>query len=106
MVDPSAKLSFGFDLGTTNSCIATWNPNKETDQLQIIPIGGLNTSPSVMAVPYVKNNKWKEIKFGNQATNELPKNSLFISEVKRFIGRPYPDESHLEEKRALDELKK
>lgn len=76
----ASKLCIGIDLGTTNSCIAYYNP--QTDAVEIIPNSiGERTTPS--CILYTES----DVLVGRLAVEASTSENHFISHVKRFIGQ-------------------
>jgi len=80
--------AIGIDLGTTNSCVAYYQPTKPKGKVIIIPNDlGNRTTPSV--VSFGDNNK-EDI--GEAAKDELYVNSRnTVYSAKRLIGRQFND---------------
>ena len=73
-------MTIGIDLGTTNSCLAYFNP--ETNNIDIIPNSlGDRITPSLITL-----TENQEIMVGQMV---LDQDQLIISHVKRFIGQKY-----------------
>ena len=87
------STAIGIDLGTTYSCAAYWDKNKE--RVEIIPNGeGQNTTPSVVAFTQPKGKMKGERLVGLSAQVQAAKNSTnTIYDVKRLIGRSYYDQT-------------
>jgi actin-like ATPase involved in cell morphogenesis len=81
--------AIGIDLGTTNSCVAYFQPSKPKGNVIIIPNDmGNKTTPSVVA--FNENN---EVIIGESAKDRAysnPRNTIFSA--KRLIGRKLSDE--------------
>jgi hypothetical protein len=81
--------AIGIDLGTTNSCVAYFKPDKTNGNTIVIPNElGKNTTASVVAFNdsgEVVGDVAKEEAFGN------PRNTIFLA--KRLIGRQFNDTS-------------
>jgi len=82
--------AIGIDLGTTNSCVAYYQPQKPKGKVIIIPNDlGNRTTPSV--VSFGDNNT--EV-IGESAKEELYVNSRnSVYSAKRLIGRQFDDET-------------
>ncbi len=86
----SGEFVIGIDLGTTNSCAAYMNQDKDAKVIQ--NHDGDNTTPSVVA--FTKKDGKSEILVGKQARNQAvmnPENTVYG--VKRLIGRRFDDKS-------------
>tara|TARA_B110000091_G_C13814186_1_gene476791 strand:- start:1971 stop:3995 length:2025 start_codon:yes stop_codon:yes gene_type:complete len=76
----------GIDLGTTNSCVALWS--RTEDVVKIIAIDEQRTTPSMLhyqntsSTPLVGHAAQKEAHVAPRST---------LSNVKRFMGRTYPE---------------
>jgi hypothetical protein len=83
--------AIGIDLGTTNSCVAYFQPSKPKGNVIIIPNNMRNkTTPSVVAF----NENTEEVIIGESAKDRAysnPRNTIFSA--KRLIGRKFSDEN-------------
>jgi L1 cell adhesion molecule like protein len=80
----------GIDLGTTFSCISTWNPVEK--KVEVIPTAHGRTMPSWVA--FTAEGKT----VGHPAKSQVASNPAnTVYDVKRFIGRPFNDETVQEE---------
>ena len=86
MVEENRPMKYvvGIDLGTTNSCVALWNPhNQEVEILQ--GEAGNDSTPSWICV--TENG---DTIVGEDAKN--PSLPLRVFDAKRMIGRAFKDE--------------
>jgi hypothetical protein len=83
--------AIGIDLGTTNSCVAYFQPSRPKGNVIIIPNEmGNKTTPSVVA--FNENNE--DVIIGESAKEHAyskPRNTIFSA--KRLIGRKFSDET-------------
>jgi L1 cell adhesion molecule like protein len=83
--------AIGIDLGTTNCCVAYFQPSRPKGNVIIIPNDmGNKTTPSVVA--FNENNE--EVIIGESAKEHAyskPRNTIFSA--KRLIGRKFSDET-------------
>jgi L1 cell adhesion molecule like protein len=95
MNTPTLK-AIGIDLGTTNCCVAYFQPSRPKGNVIIIPNEmGNKTTPSVVA--FNENN---EVIIGELAKEHAyndPRNTIFSA--KRLIGRKFSDETVQKEMR-------
>ncbi|HEX4224700.1 MAG TPA: Hsp70 family protein [Pseudonocardiaceae bacterium] len=82
--------AIGIDLGTTNSVVATYDPDRKKEQ--VVTIGGSRSTPSVVSVK--RQDGTDELLVGHNAANWAntdPENTIFS--VKRLMGRDFADPS-------------
>lgn len=80
--------AIGIDLGTTNSVVATYDPEREKQRL--LTIGGRRTTPSVVSM-YHRDGKDERLVGANahRWAEQDPENT--IVSVKRLMGRDFAD---------------
>ena len=82
--------AIGIDLGTTNSVVAIYNP--ERAQTRVVTVDGARSTPSVVSVK--QQDGKDELRVGQSAvnwSNADPENTILS--VKRLMGRDFADSS-------------
>jgi molecular chaperone DnaK (HSP70) len=82
--------AIGIDLGTTNSVVATYDP--ERARTRVVTVGGARSTPSAVSIKR-EDGKDDELLVGQNAINWAnadPENTILS--VKRLMGRDYADQ--------------